>query len=177
MHDKKKGETAMHLEMKVFGFALDAIAQMPVIILKDAEEKYALPVWINASESVSFAAQFVGREMAARNSRKDVFTALTDHLGMTVTGIVIDGVRDGVFNSFVRLLSREGEEIRLEVHVAEAMLLSLKYQLPVLVHEEVLSQASSLDMNEESFAQENNARRFVDFLDHMDPAAMGKYPM
>jgi len=168
---------SMYLEMKVFGFALDAIAQMPVIILKDAEEKYAVPVWINATESVSFAAQFVGREMSVRNSRKDVFTSLIERLEMSISSIVVESLRDGVFTSSVRLLSKDGEEMRLELHVSEAMLLSLKYLLPVLVNSELLTQVSTLDMNEEGFAKENNARRFVDFLDHMDPAAMGKYPM
>ncbi|HBA86773.1 MAG TPA: bifunctional nuclease family protein [Geobacter sp.] len=166
----------MYLEMKVFGFALDAIAQMPVIILKDAEEKNAVPVWINPSESISFAAQFVGREMSPRNSRKDVFTALLDQLGMTVSSIMIESLRDGIFTASVRV-RKEGEEARLELHVVEAMLLSLKYQMPVLVNDELLTQVSTLDMNEEGFARENNARRFVDFLDHMDPASMGKYPM
>lgn len=174
----EKGEREpMYVEMKVFGFAMDAIAQMPVIILKDPEEKSAVPVWINASESVSFAAQFVGREMSARNARRDVFTALTEHLGMTVVGIYVESLRDGVFTASVRVADGAGEEIRLEVHVAEAMLFSLKYHLPVWVSDEVLAQASHLDMNEEGFARENNARRFVDFLDHMDPSAMGKYPM
>ena len=177
MPEKERDKESMFVEMKVFGFALDAIAQMPVIILKDAEEKLAVPVWINASESVSFAAQFVGKEMSVRNGRKDVFTTLIERLGMRLSGIYIEGLHDGVFEASVRLLSEEGEELRLEVHVSEAMLLSLKYHVPVKVSDEVLTRASSLDMNEEGFAGENNARRFVDFLDHMDPSSMGKYPM
>lgn len=167
----------MYLEMKVHGFALDAIAQMPVVILKDQDEKHTVPVWINASESVSFAAEYVGREMSIRNGRKDVFTALVEKLGMTVLSIVIESVRDGVFSSHISLAGAEGEELRLELHVTEAMLLSLKYHLPVLVNSELLTQVSTLDMNEEGFAKENNARRFVDFLDQLDPSAMGKYPM
>ena len=177
MSDIGGGDLSMYLEMKVFGFALDAIAQMPVVILKDAEEKYAVPVWINASESVSFAAQFVGREVSARNGRKDVFTALVEQLEMSVSSILIESLRDGVFTASVRLMSKEAEEMRLELHVSEAMLLSLKYQLPVMVNSDLLTQVSTLDMNEEGFAKENNARRFIDFLDHMDPSAMGKYPM
>jgi bifunctional DNase/RNase len=163
--------------MKVYGFALDAIAQMPVIILKDAEEKHAVPVWINASESVSFAAEFVGREVSVRIGRKDVFSSLVERLGMSVTSIVIESLKEGVFTASVRILSTDDEEMRLELHVSEAMLLSLKYRLPLLVNRELLSQVSTLDMNEEGFAKENNARRFVDFLDQLDPSAMGKYPM
>jgi uncharacterized protein len=167
----------MYLEMKVYGFALDAIAQMPVIILKDAEEKHAVPVWISTSESVTFAAEFVGREVSLRNGRKDLFTSLIDRLGMSIASIVIESVREGVFTSSVRLTGADGEEMRLEVHVSEAMLLSLKYRLPILVNSELLTQVSTLDMNEEGFAQENNARRFVDFLDQLDPTSLGKYPM
>ena len=164
----------MLLEMKVFGFALDAIAQMPVIILKDAEEKQAVPVWINASESVAFAAELVGRDISARSGRKDLFTSLIERLGMSVSSIVIESLRDGVFTASVRLASPGSEEMRLEVHVSEAMLLSIKYRLPVMVESEIMSHVSTLDMNEEGFAKENNARRFVDFLDHLDPTTMGK---
>lgn len=167
----------MYLEMKVHGFALDAIAQMPVIILKDADEKHTVPVWINASESVSFAAEYVGREMSIRNGRKDVFASLVERLGMSVSSIVIESLKDGIFSSSVRLASADGDEMRLELHVSEAMLLSLKYRLPVMVNSELLTQVSTLDMNDEGFAKENNARRFVDFLDQMDPSSMGKYPM
>jgi uncharacterized protein len=167
----------MYLEMKVYGFALDAIAQMPVIILKDADEKHAVPVWISTSESVTFAAEFVGREVSARNGRKDLFTALIEKLGMSIAGIMIESLREGVFTASVRLASAGGEEMRLELHVSEAMLLSLKYRMPVLVNDELLTQVSTLDMNEEGFAQENNARRFVDFLDQLDPTTLGKYPM
>lgn len=177
MTDIGRDGMASYLEMKVFGFALDAIAQMPVIILKDADEKHTVPVWINASESVSFAAEFVGREVSVRNGRKDVFTTLVERLGMKVSGIVIESLRDGIFTASVRLASADGEEMRLELHVSEAMLLSLKFRIPVLVNSELLTQVSSLDMNEEGFAKENNARRFVDFLDQLDPSTMGKYPM
>ena len=167
----------IYLEMKVFGFALDAIAQMPVIILKDADEKHAVPVWISTSESVTFAAEFVGREASARNGRKDLFTSLIDRLGMSIARIVIESLKEGVFTASVRLAAADGEEMRLELHVSEAMLLSLKYRVPVLVNSELLTQVSTLDMREEGFAQENNARRFVDFLDQLDPTSLGKYPM
>lgn len=167
----------MYLEMKVYGFALDAIAQMPVIILKDVDEKHAVPVWISSSESVTFAAEFVGREVSVRNGRKDLFTSLIERVGLSITSIVIESLREGVFTASVRLAATDDKEMRLEIHVSEAMLLSLKYRVPILVNSELLAQVSTLDMSEEGFAQENNARRFVDFLDQLDPSSLGKYPM
>jgi bifunctional DNase/RNase len=167
----------MYLQMKVFGFALDAIAQMPVILLKDADETHTVPVWISSSESVAFAAEFVGREVSSRNGRKDLFTSLIARLELTIDSIAIESVRDGVFAASVCLVQPDGEEMRLEVHVSEAMLLSLKYRLPIQVNEELLDQVSTLDLSEEGLGEANNARRFVDFLDQLDPTTMGKYPM
>lgn len=167
----------MYLEMTVFGFALDAIAQMPVILLKDAEEKHTVPVWISTSESVTFAAEFVGREVSLRKGRRDLLSSLMERLGMSISSIVIESLRDGVFTSSARLLTAEGEEVRVEIHVGEAMLLSLKHRMPVQVASELLTQVSTLDMTEDGIAQETNARRFVDFLDQLDPTTLGKYPM
>ena len=34
------------IEMKVTGLTIDPFTNMPILILKDAEEKSALPIWI-----------------------------------------------------------------------------------------------------------------------------------
>lgn len=167
----------MYLQMKIFGFALDGIAQMPVVILKDEEEKHTVPVWMNATESVSFAAEFVTREISVRNGRKDAFAALVERLEMKVTSICVDSLKDGAFISSVVLTDAGGEEMKLNLHVSEAMLLSLKYRLPVMVNSELLSQTATLDLTDDGFVGEGNARRFVDFLDQLDPSEMGKFPM
>lgn len=167
----------MYIEMKVYGFALDPIAQMPVVLLKDAEGQRTVPVWIGAGESVGFAAEFIGKELSVRNGRKDVFTLLLDRLNLSVASIVIESLQDGLFTASMRLDQGGGDELRLELHISEAMLLSLKYRKPVLVNRDLLDRVSKLDLSEESFSDENNARRFVDFLDQLDPSTMNKYPM
>lgn len=167
----------MYLEMKVYGFALDPIAQMPVVILKGSDGEQSVPIWIGAAESVAFAAEFIGKEVSVRNGRKDMLSALLDRLGMSITRIAIEGVADGVFDAVVQLKNDEGEELELDLHVSEAMLLSLRYRLPVMVNEEIISEVSTLEMSQDAMAEESNARRFVDFLDQLDPSAMGKYPM
>jgi len=176
MPDCVMGDDSL-LEMHVFGFALDAIAQMPVIILKDVDGVHTVPVWVNAAESVAFAAEFVGREISLRSGRKDLFSSLLDRLDMKICMISIDDLKDGLFTSSVQIETALGEQLRVELHVSEAMLLSLKYRMPVMVKREILGNIATLDMNEEDFAKENNARRFVDFLDQLDPSSMGKYPM
>lgn len=166
----------MYHKMKVFGFTLDTIAQRPVVILKDAEDLNTVPIWIGSLEAVSIAAELVSCDLSSQNGRGDLLSLLMEKLAMGVTMISIDTLHDGVFTASVTF-SREGGDISVSVRPYEALVISLKYKLPVMVADEVMARASMLAMADETIARENDARRFVDFLENLDPADLGKYPM
>jgi len=166
----------MYHKMKVFGFTLDTIAQRPVVILKDAEGNNTVPIWISSLEAASIAAELISCDVSSQNGRGDLLTALLEKMEMSVATISIDNLHDGVFTASVRF-DRQGGEVRLDVRPYEALLISLKYKQPVMVADEVMARASMLAMDDETIARENDARRFVDFLENLDPAELGKYPM
>jgi bifunctional DNase/RNase len=166
----------MYHKMKVFGFTLDTIAQRPVVILKDAEDANTVPIWIGSMEAVSIAAELISSDISAQNGRGDLLSKLLEKMEMKVTMISIDTLNDGVFSATVTV-SCESGEIRLNVKPYEALIISLKYGLPVMVADEVMARGSMLAMNDETIARENDARRFIDFLENLQPADLGKYPM
>ena len=45
----------MFVEMKVRGLALDPLSNLPIIILRDDEEKRSLPIWIGIYEANAIA--------------------------------------------------------------------------------------------------------------------------
>ncbi|HKA25337.1 MAG TPA: bifunctional nuclease family protein, partial [Candidatus Eisenbacteria bacterium] len=45
----------MWLEMKVKGLALDPLSNMPIIILRDEDEKRSLPIWVGLFEANAIA--------------------------------------------------------------------------------------------------------------------------
>ncbi|HEY6839449.1 MAG TPA: bifunctional nuclease family protein, partial [Geobacteraceae bacterium] len=69
------------------------------------------------------------------------------------------------------------DEFRVDVRTCEALIASLKYEVPVLVSEEVVARASTIALEDATIAEENDARRFVDYLEKLNPADLGKYPM
>jgi uncharacterized protein len=166
----------MYHKMKVFGFAYDAIAQRPMVILKDAEETNTVPIWIGSLEAVSIAAELISCDLSSQNGRGDLLSMLLEKMAMRVTMITIDSLNDGVFAASVTL-SGAADEIKIDVKPYEALIISLKYKLPVMLADDVMSRASMLAMTDEKIARENDARRFVDFLENLDPSDLGKYPM
>jgi uncharacterized protein len=166
----------MHHKMKIFGFTLDTLAQRPVVILKDAEDNNTIPIWIGSMEAVSMAAQLISGDIMSQSGREDLFSKLMEKMEMKVANVSIDSLNDGVFTSTVTLSSETGE-IRIDVRPYEAIAISLKYDLPIMVSDEVMARGSVLAMNDESIARENDARRFIDFLENLEPSDLGKYPM
>jgi hypothetical protein len=162
--------------MKVFGFTLDTIAQRPVVILKDADDANTVPIWINSMEAVSIAAELISSDISAQNGRGDLLSKLLEKMDMKVTMISIDTLNDGVFSANVTVCCETGE-IMLNVKPFEALIISLKYRLPVMVADEVMARGSMLAMSDETIARETDARRFIDFLENLQPADLGKYPM
>ena len=166
----------MYHKMKVFGFTLDTIAQRPVVILKDVEDANTIPIWIGSMEAVSIAAELINKDISSHSDRGDLLSKLLEKMDMKVTMISIDTLNDGVFSATVTIC-REESEIRLNVRPYEALIISLKYKMPVMVADEVMARGSMLAMNDETIARENDARRFIDFLENIEPSALGKYPM
>jgi uncharacterized protein len=166
----------MYLEMKVFGFTMDSIANRPVVILKDAKENNTVPIWLSTNEALSIASELVLWDSSGQGGRKDLMTLLMARTDTVIGSIVVEGLKDGAFTAVVKFI-RNGEELPVVVRPCEAITAALKYKMPILVAEEVLERATVLAMSEEELARENNARRFVEFLENLDPATLGKYPM
>ncbi len=166
----------MYLEMTVFGFTIDSIASRPVVILKDASEGNTVPIWLTTAEALAIAAALVLGDNSGRSGRKDLMSQLMAQTGTEIGSISIEGVNDGIFTALVKFI-RDGVEVPVEVRPCEAIRAALKYKVPLLVAEEVVERASVLALSDEEIARENNARRFTEFLEKLDPATLGKYPM
>ena len=165
----------MYYKMKIYGFAMDAIAQMPVIILKDDVGENSLPVWISQQESIPIAMELITCSVL-EGKKGDLMVALIGQLGLSIDSIALESLKNGIFTACV-IFSGGRKKHRVEVRVIEALVTAMKYNMSVLVHEDVIKEAPMLDLREGKLSVGNDAKRFVDFLEKLDPATMGKYPM
>jgi len=166
----------MYCEMTVFGFTIDSLASRPVVILKDAKDTNTVPIWLSVGEALSIAAELILRDSTARSGRKGLLTLLMENAETEIGSITIDGGNDGVFTGTVTFM-RSGENIPVAVRPCEAIVAALQFKMPIMMSEEVLQRSSVLAISAEEISGENNARRLTEFLENLDPATLGKYPM
>ncbi|SNB45744.1 bifunctional nuclease domain-containing protein [Geobacter sp. DSM 9736] len=165
----------MFIEMNVYGFALDALTKKLAVLLRDLREENMVPIWVSSNEAVSIAVELIGREMISHSGREDLVAVLLKQLGVSVTRISIERICDGILYGTLTSRREGSDDVTVEIKGSEAVLCSLKYRLPILVDYTVLTQASLDSLG--NGGAESDARRFVEFLDNLDPKDMGKYPM
>ncbi len=172
----RSGEKSAYLQMHVQEFRLDSASQSPMVLLKNEKEDISFPIWLTTLESVAIAAELINRDAGAERGCRDLITRLFEQMRVEVRCVSIDALRGNVLDSSMTF-SREGEEIQVKVRACEAIVMAVKYALPVRVARQALAEASTLDLDAEEGFGEKDAGRLIRMLEEMDPKDMGKYPM
>jgi bifunctional DNase/RNase len=162
--------------MSIKGLMLDPVSNSPIVVLKDDEEKFFLPIWVGIFEANAIALQ-LENITTPRPMTHDLLRTMIDELDARVTRIVISELRDSTFYAQIRLLiHREGNESTLEVDArpSDAIALALRTEAPIFVAQEVLEQAQTLSPEA---AGEEQIEKTKEWFENLSPEDLGKYKM
>ena len=157
----------MLIEMQVKGLMIDPVQSVPIIILRDADNQRALPIWVGPVEANAIALQ-IENVSPARPMTHDLLRNLLEELGATLTRVIIADLRDNTFYAYLEL-HRGGEVQFLDARPSDAIALAIRAKAPVFVDTRVLEQARSVDVTSEQADQE----RLTRWLESLDPDDLG----
>ena len=157
------------VRMTVRGIALDPITNMPIIILKDTEEKKALPIWVGIFEANAIALE-LEKVSTPRPMTHDLIKNILDGLGINVRQIVVNDLKDNTFFAVIEL-NDNGNVVNIDSRPSDAIALALRVNAPIFVTEKVVAQAKSTEVPEE---KEDN-EQWKEWLEHLKPEDFGKY--
>ena len=159
------------LEMKVKGLTLDPLTNMPIVILKDTDEKKVLPIWVGIFEANAIALQ-VENIATPRPMTHDLLRNIITDLDGEVDRVVVSDLKESTFfaNIYLRV---KGERVVVDARPSDAIALALRTRAPILVEETVIDNAKTVDFA--SAAADSD--RLQQWLESLDPDEMGKYKM
>ncbi len=129
------------IEMKVFGLALDEDSQVPVLILKDREEKTVLPIWIGAMEAMAISLA-LNEVKLPRPMTHDLLLNTIHDLGGSVASVSITSLSEGTYYAEIEVDVR-GERKRIDSRPSDAIALALRAEVPILVAPAVFEQMAA----------------------------------
>jgi bifunctional DNase/RNase len=161
--------------MSIKGLMLDPVSNSPIVVLKDEEEKFFLPIWVGIFEANAIALQ-LENVATPRPMTHDLLRTAIAELDARVTRIVINDLRDSTFFAQIRVIvSRSGgsdRTLELDARPSDAIALALRTEAPIYVAQSVLDQAQTITPDSED--QEEKAKTWFEQLDSED---LGKYKM
>jgi uncharacterized protein len=161
----------MFTEMKVKGLTLDPLTNMPIVILKDLEDKCVLPIWIGLFEANAIALE-LEKITTPRPMTHDLIRDVITGLNATVTKIVVNDLKNNTFYAVIHL-TLNGNRIVIDSRPSDAIALALRIEAPIYVSNEVVNKAKSIDMSQES--EDND--QLKEWLENLKPEDFGKYQM
>src|SRR4051794_21000455 len=101
--------------MSIKGLMLDPVSNSPIVVLKDEEEKFFLPIWVGIFEANAIALQLENVE-TPRPMTHDLLKSAISQLDGRVTRIVIHDLRDSTFFAQIRMMvNRAASDPMLEL--------------------------------------------------------------
>lgn len=164
----------MLLEMKVFGLTIDPFTNAPIVILKDLDEKNALPVWIGILEASSIAAE-LEKVQFSRPMTHDLMREILKSLGITVNKIEVNDLKDNVYYASIHMTSGE-DRLVIDARPSDAIALALRMSSPIFVDTRVLEKSKNIDMRKET-GKKSSSKDILDKLEELNPEDFGKYKM
>ncbi len=129
--------------MVVGGLTLDPNTKMPIVVLKDPDNKLNLPIWIGPLEAASMATEIEGIK-PQRPMTHDLLRNVLGELGASIEAVEITELRDNTYFARIELRTREGAAVQIDSRPSDAISVALRTKSPIYVAKQVLESSSEL---------------------------------
>nr|WP_028575678.1 bifunctional nuclease family protein [Desulfonatronovibrio hydrogenovorans] len=126
------------IKMEIFGLAMDEKTNMPLVILKDSEDKYILPIWIGALEAMAISLPLKGMSMP-RPMTHDLFLDTLNQLDAKLLHVEISEIKDSTYYAIL-VMAKGDEELRIDSRPSDAIAMAVRAKIPILVNKTILEQ-------------------------------------
>lgn len=166
----------MLIEMKVSGLTIDPLTNTPIVILKDLEEKKAIPIWIGLFEASAIATE-MEKITFARPMTHDLLNDILKALEVVITRVEINDLRNNTFFANISMV-KEGRAYVIDSRPSDALALALRAHAPIFVEEKVIDKSRNVDFGPKGADLEQlQEEKLKEFLENMSPEDFGKYRM
>lgn len=154
------------IEMFVMGIALDTRTGTPIVVLNDAENRRALPIWIGTAEASAIIRQLENIKSARPMTHDLMFNMLTQ-LGYRVTRIEINDLNSDTYYASIYLEDQSNKEIIIDSRPSDAIALALRAEANIFATANVVADGT---ISTDQARDEAEAEAFREFIRDLKPS-------
>lgn len=115
-------------------------AESQVVLLQDESKTSLLPIWVGTAEGTAIRMALEGI-IPPRPLSHDLLRNLTEHLGLSVSKIVVTDVKNNTYYASIYLGGKESE-VAIDARPSDAIALALRTKSPIYATRDVLDRQS-----------------------------------
>ena len=155
-------------EMKLSGLVIDPLTNTPIIILKDLDDKEALPIWIGLLEASAIAVE-MEKIHIPRPMTHDLVKNILNCLSAKVSKVEVTDLKDNTFYALIHLMMN-GKTFKVDARPSDAIAVALRTNAPIYVDEKVIEESKKANLeNIKDADNKGGAAGLDDLLEKMTP--------
>jgi len=162
-------------QMVVSGLTIDPFTNSPIMILKDVESDKAVPIWIGLLEATAIASELENIKFS-RPMTHDLLRNIMEIMKIQVTKVEVCDLRDNTYFALI-YFNREDGEVSIDARPSDAIALALRTKAPIFVADAVIQKARRVDLSAKEAITTDDAKKWTEILESLDPDDFGKYKM
>jgi hypothetical protein len=140
------------IRVSVDSIRVSLLTQHRVVVLREADSRRYLPIWIGPFEADAIAMAIQGHE-PQRPLTHDLLKSTIVDMGGSVSHILVNDIHDNTF--FARIvIEHYGRNVEIDARPSDAIALAVRTEVPIYVETHVLEQAGVFFDEDEQLAQE-----------------------
>ncbi|MDI3472054.1 MAG: uncharacterized protein PWQ48_335 [Thermotogaceae bacterium] len=151
---------------RIKALLVDKENNSPVVLVEIEDTTKVIPIWIGAFEAWAMAMAIENVEFP-RPLTHDLLISCVENLNGKFDRIVIHSIRDNTYFASLYVIDNSGNQVIIDSRPSDAIVLSLKRDIPLYVTEEVISE-SGIDLTVDIPSENEEDRRFKDFVEKLD---------
>lgn len=134
------------VEVSVIGITQDRMSGMPIIILGNEKEQFAVPIWVGNWEAELLETELLGA-VPPRPFPYDLIRELLEALGGEIEKVVINDFDKGIYFAVIEVKRKDGEILKIDSRPSDAINMAVRVGAPIYIKKEVIEKASIIPLN------------------------------
>ena len=126
-------------EMTVYGVSFDLVGKQPIVLLRTAEGRTFLPIWIGHPEAAAILMRLNGQE-PPRPLTHDLTLSIIESLDAEVDRVTVTELKDSTFYARITLI-RNGSEIEIDSRTSDAIAIALRADVKIFADDDVIEES------------------------------------
>lgn len=157
------------IKMNVMGIAIDTRTGSPIVVLKDDENRRALPIWIGSAEASAIIRK-IENIPVTRPMTHDLICTIIEDMGYEVDKIEIHDVEKETYFASIFLTNGEDEKV-IDARPSDAIAVAIRTKADIFVTSNVVAEGT---ISTDKEKDERETQEFKDFIKDIKPSDFQK---